>query len=471
MTEAATTNQTDQKPKSWRPFLLWTTITVCAAAIIALNVMAAPPEEKDVLADPASHQNAQLQMTARNALGMEWLGENLGEPFASALSTPPVAAAQIRTFANDELSRFRSAPPIAELLGPEAAIEILDEIAAAEASRAEPWPIEFAQDLQALRDIYTDGNITLDEADGLRERHGWAGSLATTWNQPESPERKALVEAAVSRAVATVAVISGVGLASLVGLVLFVLAIIFLAFGKIKPRYPKSVADLPARDPVYLEAMALFLLGFLGMQLVELAAGDSPAVGMILMGAQWALTPIPIVWPLLRRRPWSHVKNAIGLHTGTGLFREIGWGVIGYLAGIPIIAVGLVLTLIASSLTDAQPSHPAIDMLAGEDSLLVFAMIYLLACVWAPVSEELIFRGALYHHLRRGMGMLLSAVLVAFIFAAVHPQGFATIPGLMSIAIVLALLREFRGSIIPSMVGHAMHNCALVTLAIITLGG
>jgi len=69
-------------------------------------------------------------------------------------------------------------------------------------------------------------------------------------------------------------------------------------------------------------------------------------------------------------------------------------------------------------------------------------MLYALACVIAPVLEETMFRGALFHHLRRRWGWLISAGVVAIIFASIHVQGWTVAPTLATIALVLAAIRD-----------------------------
>jgi membrane protease YdiL (CAAX protease family) len=76
------------------------------------------------------------------------------------------------------------------------------------------------------------------------------------------------------------------------------------------------------------------------------------------------------------------------------------------------------------------------------------------------------FRGALYRHLRnateRRLGrtgsFLASAAVVSFLFAVIHPQGVLAVPALMGLAVGLTVLREWRGSLLPSMMVHGIHN-------------
>jgi len=87
------------------------------------------------------------------------------------------------------------------------------------------------------------------------------------------------------------------------------------------------------------------------------------------------------------------------------------------------------------------------------------------------------FRGVLYRHLREASSRLgyfwsvmLSATVAGFVFAAIHPQGLIAIPALMAIAFGLTLVREWRGTLIPGMVTHGVHNGILLLIALLMLG-
>ena len=87
------------------------------------------------------------------------------------------------------------------------------------------------------------------------------------------------------------------------------------------------------------------------------------------------------------------------------------------------------------------------------------------------------FRGVLYRHLRegtRGLGWVssafISAVGVSFIFAAIHPQGLLTVPALMGLAFGFTLIREWRGTLIPSMIAHGINNGVVLLLTIVAFG-
>jgi membrane protease YdiL (CAAX protease family) len=148
---------------------------------------------------------------------------------------------------------------------------------------------------------------------------------------------------------------------------------------------------------------------------------------------------------------------------------------------LPIQLVGIACTYglmmlagVADGDSDA-PTHPIIDALGDPVAVLGAFMV---AIVLAPIVEETAFRGLLYRQLRSlsafGRGALsvtISAVVTGLLFAAIHPQGLLAIPALMSIAIAVALAREWRGSLIAPMIMHGMNNALAVTALLIIIKG
>jgi len=62
--------------------------------------------------------------------------------------------------------------------------------------------------------------------------------------------------------------------------------------------------------------------------------------------------------------------------------------------------------------------------------------------------------------------VLVSGVLSGLVFAVIHPQGLLAVPLLTVLALAFALVREWRGSLIPCVVAHGVNN-AVVTLVLI----
>ena len=81
------------------------------------------------------------------------------------------------------------------------------------------------------------------------------------------------------------------------------------------------------------------------------------------------------------------------------------------------------------------------------------------------------FRGVLYRHLREmsdrlgfTLSVILSALIVSFVFAVIHPQGLLGVPVLMGLALAFNLAREWRGTLIPAMIAHGINNGAVTLL-------
>jgi membrane protease YdiL (CAAX protease family) len=97
-----------------------------------------------------------------------------------------------------------------------------------------------------------------------------------------------------------------------------------------------------------------------------------------------------------------------------------------------------------------------------EGDLWVRLACFGLAAGFAPLFEELFFRGALQRYFRGRLQFLASALLTGLIFAALHPQGVFAIPALAGIGVGFSLLREWRDSLIAPMTAHAINNGCLV---------
>lgn len=234
------------------------------------------------------------------------------------------------------------------------------------------------------------------------------------------------------------------------------------------PAWPEapSLPLVPTRTGPFLEAFAIYLGGqiLLAMLIHFLFRGMSFANEWWLL----LLLPVAFFWPVVRGVSWRELRRGLGWHRGRGVFREMGAGLLGYLGGLPVLALGMLVTGLLTRMAHTRAEHP-IENEIGP-GLWNHLQIYLLACVWAPIVEETMFRGALLHHLRQRWRWLSAAPIVALLFAAIHPQGWAGIPALGAIAIMLAALREWRGSTIASMTAHFLQNFMVTTFLVLLLG-
>jgi membrane protease YdiL (CAAX protease family) len=78
--------------------------------------------------------------------------------------------------------------------------------------------------------------------------------------------------------------------------------------------------------------------------------------------------------------------------------------------------------------------------------------------VWAPIFEELAFRGLLYPTLRLRLPAWLAALLSAAIFAFAHGYGVQGFAAVTWSGMVWALGYERTRSLLPGMLAHAGSN-------------
>lgn len=349
---------------------------------------------------------------------------------------------------------IRTAILYGEVIGAERALKQLDL----------SQPAGHAPDAALVRRIYAQGPNALspEQRRHLDATYGWFAKLALTHDQPAtSPARHEALHPAVVAAWAMIGLLLFGGLALVVGLVLLVLAFIFFTGGTVHSFYTRP--EHPS-GPL-LEAFTIYL-GGMGLVLLGISHFWHHAPIALRLAIYFAL-PFAAFWPLLRGVSWTQLRQQLGWHMGKGLFHEIGAGITGYVTFLPVLFVGL---LISGALirTSGQPATHPISQFTERGGLMLVG-VYLLACVFAPLAEETLFRGALYTHLRGRWGWIVSALVVAFIFAIIHPQGWVALPVLGTFAFASASIREWRSSIVGCMTAHALNNACAITLLVLLL--
>ncbi len=282
-------------------------------------------------------------------------------------------------------------------------------------------------------------------------------------------------------------------LGTLAGVVLLLVGAVGSASGWIKSRF---VAPSPGGS-VMIETVAVFmasfmlLKGFLAVLAAVMGKGSESTVVGVALVAQWAVLPT-VLWPLLRGVSWSELRRLYGWH-GTrrssdagaeglggggvvGVLREVVAGVVGYVACLPLlvlgVAVSLVVVLVQGMLRQmsgegpgAPPTNPIVELL-GEMSGWHVVMLVLLATVWAPLVEETIMRGALFRQLRGRLAWWGAAILSAIVFAFMHGYPVLLLGPVLMLGFGFAMLREWRGSLIAPITAHALHNATIMLVLV-----
>jgi membrane protease YdiL (CAAX protease family) len=367
-----------------------------------------------------------------------------------------------------------------EVIGPEAARQRLP--AAPQDASSTP-PGDDAAIVRVLRRLYQDyaqqrwsaPSVTEAERRELQDQLQWFGRLALAPPGSEGSERQSVIAEARRVLFVVIGAFAAFGMAGLLGLFVLIVFVALLLAGKLDGLAPGG-----DRSGVYAEAFAVWLLLFIGLNI----AGGLWLGRETMVASAWltlAGSLLAVVWPRVRGVGWRELRQDLGWTTGGGLAREVLAGVGGYLMAIPLVVLALILTFALLGLAgggiqpDNAPVHPIAGWLA-DASWWQQLQLVLLACVMAPLVEETMFRGFLYRHLReatrtwrRGISVLLSAVVSALLFAVLHPQGLLAVPAIVGIALGLAFVREWRDSLIPSLIAHGLNNTVVMVLLLTLL--
>ncbi len=338
--------------------------------------------------------------------------------------------------------------------------------------------------LNELYSHYEDEDWAGGLAEPLRQevlqQLGWFGELALApADGPDQDLRQSVLSQAHRAAVGLLAYGVIVLFVGTIGLALAMALLVLLLLGRLHSGIRAGVGA----GGIYAETFALYLLSSVGFGLVARILPVGGDAWLPLRSGLAALgTLIVLAWPVLRGIRWRQVRQDIGWTLGRQPALEPLLGAGCYAAAVPMVFVGLVtftvLTLLARRLGMAPPppTHPILHWLTRAD-WLGRLQIVLDACVVAPLVEESMFRGFLYRHLREATAakgavrsVILSAVASSFIFAVIHPQGILFVPVLMALALAFALAREWRGTLVPPMIAHAITNGLALMLVLFTLG-
>jgi membrane protease YdiL (CAAX protease family) len=253
----------------------------------------------------------------------------------------------------------------------------------------------------------------------------------------------------------------------------------------LKGRLSSGIEPGRTRSGIYAETFAVWIGLFFAFQF----AASALPTGMLGAAIGFFGSLLALYWPILRGVSWVDVRHDIGWTVGQKPALEPLFGIGGYLMALPLMAVGVLCTLLFMTIEafvvgppplfapGGTPAHPIVLEIANA-SLWTKFQILLLASVAAPIVEETMFRGVLYRHLRDAtahwglaLSVLFSASLNGFIFAAIHPQGWVAIPALMALAYSFLLLREWRGTLIPSIIVHGTSNGVVMVTLLAVLNG
>ena len=226
---------------------------------------------------------------------------------------------------------------------------------------------------------------------------------------------------------------------------------------------------VPPPWPGGVGAAVLLRGGAIGAMLTGLFLIYAPPDNVSLRALTIPMTNVPLL--LLAYR---HLFRPAGMTFDEGFGLEIGWARVGRLVTVvlAVVAAGLWGEWVMDRLS--EPFHLSSHWAEWFDADLVWASPSLTAIslveyvVFAPVFEELAFRGLLFAILRRKFRFLPAALISASIFAIAHGYGLVGFISVLWSGVLWAWLYEKTGSLLPGILAHTINNL-LVCLAVMAL--
>lgn len=221
---------------------------------------------------------------------------------------------------------------------------------------------------------------------------------------------------------------------------------------------------LPAVTFRWWEAIVAYLFGnlFVGVLIFSAFGATRPGAAPIreVLGALvvdvafvatlwlWFRNVHPGSWSAIGPRARG-VSIAAGVGAGLAVY-AVAWGVAAGLQWLFERATG-------------RPVEPPEQMPAGlsDAGTLLFVLV---AVVFAPVVEELFFRGVLYRSIRDRYGIVLGVLCSSLLFGLVHAQPGPLETSLLLQAVMvvtgaaLAMIYELGGTLYASIAAHAAFN-------------
>jgi len=218
-----------------------------------------------------------------------------------------------------------------------------------------------------------------------------------------------------------------------------------------------------------LSAVLIFLTGFAFQAAAQLWLGpiianaaDQQGLALFFYSVAnytGALVAWKVMFPSLRRS-WAVDPEA----PPAAVPPPLPWAkALRYAAGTLVIAlpvlslVSLGWTFLVEQLGLPAVPQDVIAIFANTRSPLVIAAMLLVACVLAPIYEELLFRAGLYRFCRQRLGRGAALVISGVCFGALHGNWAGFLP-LAVLGMGLAVAYEATGSIRVAIIAHGLFN-------------
>ena len=340
------------------------------------------------------------------------------------------------------------------------------------------WP---ASDASAHQSSATESSSTLaapptqEQFELLQQRLGWFGTFAQAKISADEHALSELQESDLKfMLVLGVAALWFMGFGAC-----GIAALITLIVMGLTRKIGSAITSRANTSLILGETFVAWFVLFLGLQFAAMLVPVDPESPwrLVLSGALMFVALGALAWARWRGLSMGALMDLIGLRWNQGFFQLLWKAAISYMTALPLMGLGLLIGLGMGWFFNVpnlgNPTHPIQELIDKANHMELF-MLFALACVAAPITEEIIFRGVLYGHLRQGTNkwgvvasMIFSMVISGTIFAGIHPQGAFVAPALAGLACAFCITREWSGSVFPGMIAHGIQNATVLALNVV----
>lgn len=169
---------------------------------------------------------------------------------------------------------------------------------------------------------------------------------------------------------------------------------------------------------------------------------------------------------LLMRSSKLKWRESFGLNAGN-IITEIRRGMVFYIAAMPtVLCLGLISQLLLRQFGyDVTPQN-VVTILNTPSSALHRICLITAAVIFAPIIEELVFRGIALPLALKHMKVKPAIILVSLLFTALHFHAPSAAP-LFAIATAFSIAYLRSGSILTPIIMHILFNAVSITVLMV----
>ncbi|MBL8850710.1 MAG: CPBP family intramembrane metalloprotease [Planctomycetaceae bacterium] len=226
---------------------------------------------------------------------------------------------------------------------------------------------------------------------------------------------------------------------------------------------PDGWTATQTRSPLMPDALlgvALLLAWrFIGIRFMRDGAVQSEWIPLLLGGVLPTL--FILLYPLWAiRRAGGRVFGGWPGWTGLLLETAIAFGVL-----IVVQTINVLLAATYIGVTGEKPGVPEqFQDLALGGSFAALLFMALMACLWAPIAEELFFRRFVMRAFAGRLHLAAAIGLQAFVFAIVHDYGGLHLGAIFVLGLAMGGVYAWRRTILTSMILHMLQNTIAMSI-------